>query len=79
MSHTWGPRPTEAVEARAYHAATHCAQCAAEAPLDPDGLCDYCSIESSEAEHEANNAAALSAVVPPRAWYAAMVRRGRAD
>lgn len=48
MSHTWGPRPTEAVEARAYHAATHCAQCAAEAPLDPDGLCDYCSIESSE-------------------------------
>lgn len=38
-----------------YHA-THCAGCGAEAPLDSEGHCDYCGIESSEAEHEANNA-----------------------
>lgn len=37
-----------------YHA-RHCAGCGAEAPLDSEGHCDYCGIESSEAEHEANN------------------------
>jgi hypothetical protein len=35
---------------------THCVKCHAEAPLDSEGRCDYCGIESSEAEHEANNA-----------------------
>jgi len=39
-----------------YYRTTHCAACGDEAPLDSDGLCDYCSIESSEGEHEVNNA-----------------------
>lgn len=36
---------------------THCTECGEEAPLDSDGRCDFCSIETTEAEHEANNAA----------------------
>lgn len=46
----------EMVTLREYHRATHCAACGEEAPLNSDGLCDFCSIESSEEEHEANNA-----------------------
>lgn len=32
---------------------TRCGDCGEESPNDP---CDFCGIESSEAEHEANNA-----------------------
>lgn len=39
-----------------YREATHCAHCSEETPLDSNGLCDFCSIESSEGEHDANNA-----------------------
>lgn len=39
----------------ANYLAAYCRRCGAEAALDPHGMCDYCSIESSEPEHQANN------------------------